>query len=69
MVLEEILNPGEHLEKKPIGVFIIGFLYSSIAIIVAMGMFPNQASLVMVFLTVFASMHLVYILIKSEEKK
>jgi len=69
MVLEEILDPNKHLERKPIGVFLIGFLYSSIAIVIAMGMFPNQASMVMVFLTVLASTHLFYYLIKTEEKK
>ncbi|MBW3012392.1 stage II sporulation protein M [Candidatus Woesearchaeota archaeon] len=69
MVLEAILNPETHPEKKPWNVFLIGFLYSSIAVVISLGMFQGQASLVMVFLTVFACMHVVYVLISSEEKK
>jgi uncharacterized membrane protein SpoIIM required for sporulation len=69
MVLEAILNPAEHLERKPWMIFIIGFLYASVAIVVSLGMFRAQASLVMVFFIVFASIHLVYYLVKSEELK
>ena len=69
MVLEAIANPSEHLERKPWMIFILGFLYASVAIIISLGMFGNHASMVMVFLIVFASIHLVYYLIKTEEKK
>lgn len=69
MVLEAILNPKEHLEKKPVGVFLLGFLYSSIAVVISLSMFGNQASMVMVFLTVIACIHVIYTLTKTEEKK
>lgn len=69
MVLESILNPNEKLERRPWMVFLMGFIYSSIAVILSLGMFRENASLVMVFLTVFASIHLVYVLISKEEKK
>jgi len=69
MVLEAILNPNEHLERKLWMIFIIGFLYASIAVIISLGMFRSHASMVMVFLIVFASIHLIYYLIKTEERK
>jgi uncharacterized membrane protein SpoIIM required for sporulation len=69
MVLEAILDPSTHLERKPWMIFLIGFLYTSIAVIISLGMFRGHASMVMVFLVVFASIHLVYYLIKTEERK
>jgi uncharacterized membrane protein SpoIIM required for sporulation len=69
MVLEAIINPEQRLERKPWIVFAIGFLYASVAIIISLGMFRAQASMVVVFLIVFACIHFVYYLVKTEENK
>ena len=68
MVLESIINPLK-AEKEPWELFFIGFLYCSIAILLSLWIFAQYASLVMVFLTVIASVPLLYTTIKMEEKK
>jgi uncharacterized membrane protein SpoIIM required for sporulation len=68
MVLESLLNPL-NAEKKPWEMFFIGFFYSSIAILLSLWIFPDQASLVMVFFTVLACVPIVYNTMKFEEKK
>ena len=68
MVLESLLNPLK-AEKKPWEMFFIGFLYSSIAISLALWIFRGQASLIMVFFTVMACIPIVYNTMKLEEKK
>ncbi len=68
MVLESIVNPL-NAEKKPWEMFFIGFLYSSIGIVLAMWIFGDQASLVLVFLTVMACIPVVYNTMKLEESK
>lgn len=68
MVLEYLLNPLS-AEKKPWEMFFIGLLYSSVAIILSLWIFKDQASLIMVFLTVMACIPLVYNTMKLEESK
>jgi len=68
MVLESLVK-GVDAEKKPFKVFILGFLYSAVAIFMALWIFRSEASLVLVFLTVFASLPLVYATLKLEAKK
>ena len=68
MVLESLINPLK-AEKKPWELFFIGFLYSSVSIMLAVWIFKDQASLIMVFLTVMACIPLVYNTLRLEEKK
>ena len=68
MVLESLLN-GVDAEQKPWKVFLLGFLYASIAIFLSLWIFRNEASLVVVFLTVLASLPLVYATLKLEATK
>jgi uncharacterized membrane protein SpoIIM required for sporulation len=56
-------------EKKPWEAFIVGFLYSSVALFLSLWIFRQQASLVMIFLTSLAAVPLIYNTIKVEEKK
>ncbi|MFH1510865.1 MAG: stage II sporulation protein M [Candidatus Woesearchaeota archaeon] len=68
MVLESIMNPFK-AERKPWEMFFVGFLYSSVAMMLSMWIFEKYASLVMVFLTSLACAPLIYYTIKLEEKK
>ena len=68
MVLESLTNPIK-AERKPIHLFFIGIVYSSVAILLSLWIFKDQASLVMVFLTVLATVPLIYHTIKLEERK
>ena len=68
MVLESLLNPLK-AEKKPWEMFFIGFLYSSIAIVLSLWIFKDQASVVMVFFTVMACLPIVYNTMRLEESK
>jgi uncharacterized membrane protein SpoIIM required for sporulation len=68
MVVESLMSPLR-AEKKPWLLFFLGFLYNSIAIIVSLKIFYDQASMLMVFLTVLGAGHLMYLAMKNEEKK
>lgn len=68
MVLESIINPL-NAEKKPWEMFFVGFVYSSIAVLLSLWIFEQYSSLIMVFLTVMTCIPLVYSAIKLEEKK
>ena len=68
MVLESLISPFK-AEKKPWELFFLGFLYSSIALFLANWIFKEYASLIMVFLTVVASLPLMVNSLKREEKK
>ncbi|MEW6063426.1 MAG: stage II sporulation protein M [Nanoarchaeota archaeon] len=67
MVLEDIITP-QKAEKHPVEVLIIGFIYTSIAILLSVWIFKQYSSLVMVFLTVIAAFPLLYNTFKYEEK-
>ena len=68
MVLESLINPRK-AEGKPWETFFIGIIYSSVAIFLSLWIFKDYASLVMVFLTVTASVPLMYNIILFEEEK
>lgn len=68
MVLESLLNPLK-AEKKPWEMFFLGFVYSSVAVLLSLWIFKDQASLIMVFLTVMACVPIVYNTMKLEESK
>lgn len=68
MVLESLINPLK-AEKKPWEMFFIGFVYSSIAILLSLWIFKDQSSLVMVFLIVMACIPIVYNTMRLEESK
>ncbi len=68
MVLESLLNPL-NAEKKPWEMFFIGFVYSSVAILLALWIFREQASMVMVLFIVMAALPIMYNAIKLEESK
>ncbi|MDD5254356.1 MAG: stage II sporulation protein M [Candidatus Nanoarchaeia archaeon] len=68
MVLESIINPIK-AEAHPFKMFLFGILFASVGIILGLWIFKEQASLVSVFLTVFACIPLVYHTIRLEEKK
>lgn len=68
MVLESILNI-DVTKAKSMTFFNLGILYSSIAVLLSLWIFESYASLVMIFLTVFAAIPMMYKAIQSEEEK
>jgi len=68
MVLESLLFPIK-AEKKPWQMFFLGFLYASIGLFVALWIFRDQASLVMVFMITMAAIPIFYNTMKLEESK
>ena len=67
MVLES-LTGVKGAENNPKRMILLGMLYASIAVFLSYWIFQEQASLVMVSLTVFASIPLIYNTIKYQEK-
>ena len=67
-MFEMIIKRGR-AERHPFEMFFIGFVYSSLAIPVGLYIFYSYASLVIVFLTVLAAIHLVHGVMSLEEKK
>ena len=68
MVLESLLSPLK-AEKKPWGMFFLGFLYTTVGIFLSLWIFRDQASLIMVFMITMASLPIFYNTIKFEESK
>ena len=68
MVLESLLNPLR-AERQPWVLVLLGFLYSSLALFLSLWIFEEQASIVMVFLTVMAALPLMYQTLRLEEEK
>lgn len=68
MVLESLIGPKK-AEKKPLELFFLGLIYASIALFFSLWVFREQASLLMVFLTVFAATPLMVKTMSYEEKK
>jgi uncharacterized membrane protein SpoIIM required for sporulation len=68
VVIESLINPSK-AEGHPLEMFVIGVVYSSIAVFLSLWIFKDYASLVMVFLTVLASVPLIYNVIRIEEEK
>jgi len=67
MVLESLFDPKK-LVRHPQKLFFLGILHASIGTFLALWIFKNQASLVLVFLTVMAALPLMYRTIKHEER-
>ncbi|MFO8016646.1 MAG: stage II sporulation protein M [Candidatus Woesearchaeota archaeon] len=68
MVLESLTNPY-NAEKHPWEMFFIGLVYSSVAIFLSLQIFESMAGMISVFITVMASIPIMYSTIKFEEKK
>ncbi|MEM4247106.1 MAG: stage II sporulation protein M [Candidatus Woesearchaeota archaeon] len=68
MVLESLLNPLR-AERQPWVLVFLGFLYASLALFLSIWIFEEQASIVMVFLTVMAALPLMYQTLRVEEEK
>ena len=67
MAIESIINPKKAIER-PWEMFFVGLLYSTVAIFLGVWIFRAYSSLIMVFLTVFASMPFMYRAMKREEE-
>lgn len=68
MVLESLLNPLR-AERQPWTLMLLGFLYGSLGLFLSLWIFEEQASIVMVFLTVMAALPLMYQTLRLEEEK
>ena len=68
MVLESLITPFR-AEQKPAWLFLIGFLFCSVAIFLSMWIFKSQASMIMVFLTTIAALPLIFNTVTMEEEK
>ena len=68
MVLESLINPLR-AEREPIDMLGLGIIYTAIAIALSLWVFEEYSSLVMVFLTVIATVPLVVATLRVEEKK
>jgi len=66
MVLESFKTATDAIDK-PWHMFFIGIIYAVIAVFLSLWIFKQYASLVMVFLTVFACVPLMYSTIKKQE--
>ena len=68
MVVEALLFPI-NAEKKPWQMFFLGFVYTTIGIFLALWIFANEASMVMVFMITMAALPIFYNTMKLEESK
>lgn len=67
MTLESIVNPFTAVEK-PGHMFYVGLLYASVAVFLSLWIFKDSSSLIMVFLTVLASISIVFSTMTIEEQ-
>ena len=68
MVLELLVNPKK-VTGKPSELMILGFIYAFVSIFLALWIFKSHVSIVMVTLTIIASIPLVRTIISMQEKK
>ncbi|MEK6874552.1 MAG: stage II sporulation protein M [Nanoarchaeota archaeon] len=68
MVLESLISPST-AEAKPWDLLFLGFVYASVALFLAIWVFEEYASLVMIFLTSIAIIPLFFSTVKLEEEK
>jgi len=68
MVLESLVGP-RYAEAKPWNMIFFGVIYSFVAVVLSLIIFRSQASLVVVFLTVFACIPLMHRAIRLEESR
>ncbi|MDD5417760.1 MAG: stage II sporulation protein M [Candidatus Nanoarchaeia archaeon] len=65
MVLESLLSPSK-AKNNPWALFFLGIVYSSVAILLSLWVFPNAVSLSSVFLTTIASIPLIVAVLRKE---
>jgi len=68
MVLESIISV-KRAEREPIDMLFLGFVYSSIAVLLALWLFPGQASATAILFTTIAMLPLMLNVILFEKKK
>ena len=68
MVLESLTTP-QKAEKSPWDLVFIGAMYAAVAVFLSIWVFKEEASIVMVLLTVIACIPLVFNTIQFEESK
>lgn len=68
MVLEGLVKPFK-AEKRPVEMFFIGVLFSSIAIVLSIFVFSPYSSIVAIALTAIVCIPLIYGIIRMEERK
>ncbi len=68
MVLEALTTP-ERAEKKPSDLFFIGIMYAALAVFLAVWVFREESSMIMILLTVIACIPLLYNTMRYEEEK
>ena len=68
MVFEDLVRP-KFAKKHPLWLFFLGLLFSILAVIFGLFLFPNESSLVIVFLVVIMSMPFMYFTLKREEEE
>jgi hypothetical protein len=68
MVLESLTTP-QKAEKSPWDLIFIGAMYAAVAVFLSIWVFKEEASIVMVLLTVIACIPLVFNTIQFEESK
>jgi uncharacterized membrane protein SpoIIM required for sporulation len=56
-------------KKHPIKILLITFLYTTVSILISSWIFPQSASLIAIFLTIFPSFYLIQNALKIEEQK
>ncbi len=68
MVFEDLIKPWE-AKRHPSKLFLYGIIFSVLAIAFSLFIFPNQSSLVSVFLIVIMVMPLMYFTLRDEEEE
>ncbi len=68
MVLEALI-PASMADKAPLRVLPISFIYATIAIFISLWIFPNNASLTLVFFTVMACLPLMLAMIGLQKER
>lgn len=68
MVLESIIKPSK-MEKEPSDMFLVGFIYSTIGLGLALFAFGSYSSIAAVFLTAMPLVVIMYKTLKLEESK
>lgn len=68
MTLESLINPLK-AERQPWDMFFIGMVYSSLAVLLTLLIFEDEKSWALVFLTVLATVPIMYNTLKVEERK
>jgi uncharacterized membrane protein YfcA len=63
-----LFNP-KRAERKPFEMMLVGIFYSTLSILVSSWIFPEYASLIMVFLTLISCLYVVQGALKLEEDK